>query len=133
MKIAKKDITAIISGSVIWLFFALFAQKLVFLVLGEDLRTDPTYLWVFGFSISFFAALYVGWKGASKGWILGLINQVIVTILLVLFLQISSLADSISSKGIVGSLKSFLSYISVQLPWFLSAGIGGLFGQRFRK
>jgi hypothetical protein len=133
MREVKRDIFAILVGSIIWLLFAMFLQKPFFLIWSEDLRTDLTFLWIFGFSISFFAAIYVGWRGTSRGWILGLLNQVMVTVFLSSFIQISSFAASLSSKGAFGLLESFVCYISIQLPWFLSASVGGAVGQRFRK
>lgn len=128
-----KDTVAIITGFFIWLLFSLFLHKLIFLILNKNLRYDPIYLWSFGFFISFISAFFTAWIGKSRGWILGLILQLLITVSLILFFQTTSFTNKFLSEGICSFLNSFLKDIAIQLPWFFSASFGGFLSEKIMR
>ncbi len=131
----KRDIIAIITGILIWLFFSLFANKIVDLVINKGFyKYYPlSSLWTYLFIVSLIAAFFVGWIGKSKGWTLGLIMQLIITLCFVLFFLFEPLVHlDIQEKGL-NFANTFLRYVAKQLPCFLSAGVGGYFGEKIRQ
>ncbi len=131
----KKDIIATIIGILIWLFFSLFSHKIDDLIINKEFyKYYPLFsLWTYLLIVSLVASFFVGWIGKSRGWILGLNFQLIITLVLVLFFLFNtSVQEDLTEKG-HNFANAFLRYITKQLPWFLSASVGGHLGEMIRR
>lgn len=131
----RRNLVAIVSGILIWLFFSLFSHKIDELIINRGFyKYYPLFsLWTYFIIVSFISSFFAGWIGKSKGYIIGLIMQFLITLGLILFFLFSSFVQENLQEESRNFNYAFLNYIFKQLPWFLSASIGGHLGEKRRR
>ena len=126
----KQDIIAILIGLFVWIVSNTVFYPIIITLIME--KGYPVFInHIYFFCVYTGIGFLIGWLGESRGWLLGLVFGVIITIL---FISISLAANFLEVElKYFGYLKTIFKLIFIQIQFTIYLVIGGFLSNLMRR
>ena len=126
----KQDIIAILIGLFVWIVSNTVFYPIIITLIME--KGYPVFInHIYFFCVYTGIGFLTGWLGESRGWLLGLVFGVIITIL---FISISLAAKFLEVElKYFGYLKTIFKFIFIQTQFTIYLVIGGFLSNLMRR